>query len=142
MLKSKSYKRTMVIRVVEFSSGGTNLERYQHTHTQRKLLNFENWCNGKVSKIGHPYYKIKWFKNWCYPKISTTKNWERFRWFLTEKIDFECQIKALFDITPILKIQLFSLGMLIFRQKYFQFCTPTWKLNNLYYHSTYYRSCV
>ena len=62
MLKSKSYKRTMVIRVVEFSSGGTDLERFlpkdQHTHTQRKLLNLENWCNGEVSKIGHPYHKI------------------------------------------------------------------------------------
>ena len=26
--------------------------------------------------------------------------------------------------------------MLIFRQKYFQFCTPAWKLDNPYYHKT------
>jgi hypothetical protein len=37
----------MVIRVVKFSSGGTKLERFlpNNQHTQRKLLNFENWCN-------------------------------------------------------------------------------------------------
>ena len=42
----------MVIRVVEFSSGGAKLERFlpKNQHTQSKLLNFENWCNGEVSK--------------------------------------------------------------------------------------------
>ena len=42
----------MVIRVVEFSSGGTKLERFLHEnqHTPRKLSNFENWCSGEVSK--------------------------------------------------------------------------------------------
>ena len=45
----------MAIRVVEFSNGGTKLERFlpKNHYTQRKLLNFENWVNGKVSKIGH-----------------------------------------------------------------------------------------
>ena len=45
----------MAIRVVEFSSGGTNLEIFLHKnqHTQRKLLNFEFWFNGELSKIGH-----------------------------------------------------------------------------------------
>ena len=43
----------MAIRVVEFSCGGTKLERFllQNQHTQRKLLNFENWVNGEVSKM-------------------------------------------------------------------------------------------
>ena len=42
----------MVIGVDEFSSEGTKLEIFLHKnqHTQRKLLNFENWCNGEVSK--------------------------------------------------------------------------------------------
>ena len=44
----------MAIRVVEFSNGpgGTKLERFlpKNQHTQRKLLNFENWVNGEVSK--------------------------------------------------------------------------------------------
>ena len=35
---------TMAIRVVEFSNGGTKLERFlpKNQHAQRKLLNFEN----------------------------------------------------------------------------------------------------
>ena len=35
----------MAVRVVKFSSGGTKLERFlpKNQHTQRKLLNFENW---------------------------------------------------------------------------------------------------
>ena len=35
-----------------FQTGGTKLQRFlpKNQHTQRKLLNFENWINGKVSK--------------------------------------------------------------------------------------------
>ena len=42
----------MAMRVVEFSSGGTKLERFllKNQDTRRKLLNFENWCSGEVSK--------------------------------------------------------------------------------------------
>ena len=48
----------MAIQLVKFSSGCTKLERFLHMnqHTQRKVLNFENWVNGEVSKsakIGH-----------------------------------------------------------------------------------------
>ena len=47
----------MGIRVVEFSSGGTKLERFLHMnqHTQRKLLSFEFWINGELSNIGHHF---------------------------------------------------------------------------------------
>ena len=41
----------MAIRVVEFSS------RENWKDTQRKLLNFENWVNGDVLKIGHHFSK-------------------------------------------------------------------------------------
>ena len=45
---------TMAIRVVEFSKGGrgTKLERFlsKNQHTRRKLLNFEFWINGELSK--------------------------------------------------------------------------------------------
>ena len=49
----------MAIRVVEFSNGGTKLEIFlpKNQHTQRKLLNFENWVNGEVSKLGHHFRK-------------------------------------------------------------------------------------
>ena len=42
----------MAIQVVEFQTGGTKLERFlpKNQHTQRKLLNFENWVNREVSK--------------------------------------------------------------------------------------------
>ena len=40
----------MAVWVVEFSNGGTKLDRFlpknQHTHTHRKFLNFENWGGG------------------------------------------------------------------------------------------------
>ena len=42
----------MEIRVVEFSrgKGGIKLEKNlpKNQHTQRKLLNFENWVNGDL----------------------------------------------------------------------------------------------
>ena len=48
----------MAVRVVEFENlkaGGTKLERFLHKnqHIQRKLLNFEFWINGELSKIGY-----------------------------------------------------------------------------------------
>ena len=42
-----------------FQMGGTKLERFlpKNQHTQRKLLNFEDWDNGEVSKFGHSFRK-------------------------------------------------------------------------------------
>ena len=43
----------MAIGVVDFSSRGTKFEWFLHKnqHTQRKLLNFENWGPQKFSKM-------------------------------------------------------------------------------------------
>ena len=40
-----------------FQTGDTKLEGYlpKNQHTQRKLLNFEFWINGELSKIGHHF---------------------------------------------------------------------------------------
>ena len=40
-----------------FKRGGSKLEKKLHKnqHTKRKLLNFEIWINGKVSKKGHHF---------------------------------------------------------------------------------------
>ena len=40
-----------------FQVGDTKLERFlpNNQRTQRKLLNFENWFNGELSKIGHHF---------------------------------------------------------------------------------------
>ena len=45
-----------------FKREGTKLKRFLHTnqHTQRKLLNFEFWINGELSKIGH-HLKLVFF---------------------------------------------------------------------------------
>ena len=42
-----------------FQTAGTKLKRFltKNQHTQRKLLNFEIWVNGEVSKIGHHFRK-------------------------------------------------------------------------------------
>jgi hypothetical protein len=47
----------MAIGVVDFSKGATKLERFltKNQHTQRKLLNFENWYSGELSKIGYQF---------------------------------------------------------------------------------------
>jgi hypothetical protein len=39
--------------------GGVKLERFlpKNQHTQGKLVNFENWVNGEVLKIGHHFRK-------------------------------------------------------------------------------------
>ena len=43
-----------------FQMEGTKLERFlpKNQHTQRKLLNFENWVNGEVSKFDQNLTKI------------------------------------------------------------------------------------
>ena len=40
-----------------FQAGGTKLERFlpKNQCTQGKLLNFENWFSGELSKIGHHF---------------------------------------------------------------------------------------
>ena len=47
----------MVIQIVEFSSWGYKFGKFlpKNQHTQMKLLNFENWCNGEVLKIFDNY---------------------------------------------------------------------------------------
>ena len=53
-----------------FQVGYTKLKRFlpKNQHTQRKFLNFENWVNGKVSKIGHH------FRKWSDLKLMLSKN--------------------------------------------------------------------
>ena len=61
--------------LTSFQAGRTKLERFlpKNQHTQRKLLNFENWVNGEVSKIGHHFRKLMLSKivnnKKCAPKL-------------------------------------------------------------------------
>ena len=49
---------------------GTKLERFlpKNQHTQNQLLNFENWCSGELSKVGHH------FSNKVVKKLILSKN--------------------------------------------------------------------
>ena len=61
----------MAIRVVDFLNGGTKLERFlpKNQHTQRKLLNFENWISGGPQKFS----KIRVLEiNYFHPPIHLT----------------------------------------------------------------------
>ena len=42
-----------------FQAGDIKLERFllKNQHIYRKGLNFENWCSGKLTKIGHRFRK-------------------------------------------------------------------------------------
>ena len=44
-------------RLWRFKSENTKLERRlpKNENTHCKLFNFENWCSGKLSKIGHHF---------------------------------------------------------------------------------------
>ena len=106
-----------------------------------KLLNFENWCSGELSKLGIILI-IKWFKNWCYQKMSITKN-VLLNCYYSMKKEMR-KILMIFDVwksnfgtlwhvptTPILTIQQFLLVILIFRQN---FVFPDLKLHKWYCH--------
>ena len=56
----------MAIPVMEFQVRGYKIRKIQHT--QMKLLNFENWCSGKLSKIGHNFSNNMILKS-CYQKM-------------------------------------------------------------------------
>ena len=57
----KLYVYNMAIWVVEFSCGGTKLERFltKNQHTQSKLLSFENWCSGEAKCKRMPKFDIQ-----------------------------------------------------------------------------------
>ena len=55
--------------LLSFQVGGTKLERFlpKNQLTQRKILNFENWCNGEVSKSA----KFDFRSQFCIPRLNT-----------------------------------------------------------------------
>ena len=66
----------MVVWLWSYQKGATKLEKLltkNQQHTQRKLLNFENWVNWEVSKIGHHFRKQSDLKidviKKCAPKL-------------------------------------------------------------------------
>ena len=87
---------TMVIWVTELSSGRYKI-RYKdfclkNQNTQRKFVNFENWCNGELSKIGHNFGNNVILKMRL-SKMSMTKKW--LKWYSSMK---KIKILMIFDI--------------------------------------------
>ena len=74
IFKSKASCLLWQYRLWSFQERYTKLERFlaKNQHTQRKLMNFQNWSSGELSKIGH-HFRKKWFKNGSYQKMSITK---------------------------------------------------------------------
>ena len=123
---------------------------YHGNNAKRKLLNFENWSSSELSKIKHHFRKQSYLKIYMIKKclwqemcsyihiLRGIKNSVRFWWFLTLKIDFESQILAIFDTSPLHQFEKFNnfLWVCWFSAKIvFNFVSPPWKLHNRYYHS-------
>ena len=76
----------------------------------------------------------------CATKLQWKKNWERFQWFLTYKIDLESQILVLFDSSPLtqfLKFNNFLWVCWFLGKNLSNFVPPAWKLDNPYCHTVY-----
>ena len=105
---TKQKRRLWQYGLWSFQARGKKLERFFHKnqHTQRKLLNFEFWINGELSKIGH-HFSNKF----------TDRNFVAF----SEYMNFTKMMPYIWQlvINPKLKIQQFPLGMLILMQKSF-----------------------
>ena len=68
---------------------------------------------------------------------SSMKKRERFRWFLTQKIDFESQNLALFDTSPLHQFSNFNNFLWVcwfLGENLSNFVPPTWKFDNPYCH--------
>ena len=119
---------------------------HKNQHTQRKLLNFQDWCIGEVSKIRHNFRKWSDLKidTTYYQKMAITKN-VLLNWYSSMKKKIR-KISMIFHLeswlwkanfgtfwhlptTPIrkiCKIQWFPLGMLILA-KNLNFVFLPWK---------------
>ena len=124
-----------------FKQGGSKLERFlpKNQHTRRKILNFENWCYGEVSKIGHHFRSalkidsIKKVNNKeCTPELVffNVKDWEIFQGFLTLKVKYRH-----FLTPPHYTNSQNSKISIEYIDFYANLVPPAWKINNQYYHN-------
>ena len=72
-----------------FQRGGTKLERFlpKNEHTQRKLLNFENWINGEVSKNRHHFRNKSRSVSMLSKNVNNKKRAPKTMFFKEEKIE-------------------------------------------------------
>ena len=55
-------------------------------HTQRKSLNFENWCSGNLSKIGHHFINKEILKLTLSKNVNNKKCADKLAFFNEKKI--------------------------------------------------------
>ena len=138
-----------------FQAGNTKLERFlpSNQHTQRKSLNFENWCSGELSKNGHHFcnFKIDVIKNdnnnKCAPKLvlyqycilQWKKNQKNLDDFCQRKLTLKVKFWHFWQLTatPILQIwYVISFDYSWFWAKNLSnFVFLLWKLHNRYCHN-------
>ena len=106
-----------------FQTGVKKLERFvpRNQHTQRKLLNFENWVNREVSESVKKYQNLTFKVNFLSQKLSESfsffslKNINSGAYFLLLTVFDNINFKSLYflkdvqfltlPVNPILKIQ-------------------------------------
>ena len=138
-----------------FQTGGTKLERFlpKNQHTQRKLLNFENWVNGEVSKSAKSPNLLTFKVNFLYQKLSESfsiffslKNINLGAHFLLLTFFDNFKIERLlflkwclfFDTSPLIQFSKFNnfLWVCWFLGKNLSNFVPlVWKLHNRYCHN-------
>ena len=82
-------------RLWSFQMGGTKFERWlpKNQHTQKKLLNSENWVNGEVSKVPKFDQNLTFKVNFLCQKLS--KSFSIFFFFE------EYQFRSTFFVTDV-----------------------------------------
>ena len=97
--------------------GGTKLERFlpKNQHTERKLLNFKNFVNGELSKIGLHFNDKGILKLMLSKNVNNKKCAPNFQFFNEKKLkkiritfDFGSSIFALFDTSSITQFSKFN----------------------------------
>ena len=107
-------------------------------HTQRKLLNFENWVSGEVSKSAKSPNLLTFKVNFLYQKLS-----ESFSIFFHWRISIFkslyflkwCPIFFTSPLTQLKKFNNFLWVCWFLGKNLSNFVPPVWKLHNLYCHN-------
>ena len=134
---------------MSFQGGDTKLERDlpKNQHTQRKLVNFEDWCNGVVSKSVKIWLSTTIFYDNNHQNVSQFFFHWRSKFFVIDIFLITSIFRSLyflkrcpiFDSSPLHhEIPIISFGY-VFGKNHSNFVSPTWKLNNPYCHTLYYR---
>ena len=133
-----------------FQTKDTELERFlfKNQHTKRKLLNFEFWINGEVSKSARIWLSKSIFYVKNHPTLSNffsqknTNSGPHFSLTFFDKINFQITLLLkwghIFDSSPIIQNSKFNKFLWVcwfLCKNLSNSIPPAWKLHNLYCHN-------